>query len=87
MQRATSGVELSFNNTTYRRTDGIAMGNQLGPVLAHIFVGYNENKLFDFSVKPQSYNDFAIIKNEVKCNEFFNILNSLNPTLKLIPHQ
>ena len=59
MQIATSDVEFSFNNTLYRQTDGIAMGSQLGPVLANIFVGYNENKLFDFSVKPQFYKRYV----------------------------
>ena len=39
---ATSGVAFSFNNTMYRQTDGIAMSSPLGPVLANIFVGYNE---------------------------------------------
>ena len=87
MQMATSGVEFSFNNAMYRQTDGIAMGIPLGPVLAYIFVGYNENKLFDFSVKPHLYkryvdDTFAIFENEAECNEFFDILNSLNPKLK-----
>ena len=86
-QMATSGVEFSFNNTMYRHTVGIAMSSPLGPVSANIFVGYNENKLFDFSVKPQLYkryvdNTFAIFENEAECSEFFNILNSLNAALK-----
>ena len=50
MPMATSRVEFNFNNTMYQRTDGIAIGRPLGPVLANIFVGYNENKLSDFSV-------------------------------------
>ena len=66
MQMFTSGVEFSFNSTMYRETKGIVMGSPLGPVLANIFVSYNENKLFDFSVKPQFYKrhvDFSIFKN------------------------
>ena len=87
MQMATSRVEFSFNNTMFRQTDGIAMGSPLGSVLANIFVGYNENKLFYFSVKPQLYkryvdDTFAIFENEAECDEFFNILNSLNLSLK-----
>ena len=64
---ATSGVEFSFINTMYRQTDGIAVSSPLGPVLANIFVGSNENKLFDFSAKPQfykRYDTFAIFENE-----------------------
>ena len=84
---ATSGTEFSFNNTMNRQNNGIAMGSMPGSVLANIFVGYHENKLFDFTVKPQFYKQyvddtFAIFENEAECNEFFNILNSLNPTLK-----
>ena len=30
----------------YRQTDGVAMGSSLGSVLANMFVGYNEGKLF-----------------------------------------
>ena len=87
MQMATSGVKISFNNTMYRQTDGIAMGSPLDPVLANIFVGYNENKLFDFSTKPQLYkryvdDTFAIFENEAECDEFFNILHSLHLALK-----
>ena len=87
MHMATSGVEFSFNNTMFRQTDGIAMGSSLGPVLANIFVGYNENKLFYFLVKSQFYkryvdDTFAIFENEAECDEFFNILNPLNPSLK-----
>ena len=87
MQMATSGVELSFDNAMYRQTDDIAMGSPLGPVLANIFVGYNEKNFFDFSVKSQLYKRNAddtldIFENEAECNEFFNILNSFNPALK-----
>ena len=88
MQMATSGVKFCFNNTMYRQTDDIAMGSPLSLVLTNIFVGYIENKLFDFSAKQQFYkryvdDTFAIFENEAECNEFFNILNSLNPVLNL----
>ena len=49
----TSGVKFIFKSTMYWQNDDIAMGSLLGPVLANIFVGYYENKLFDFKVKPQ----------------------------------
>ena len=91
LQQHNSCVEFSFNNTKYRQTDGIAMGSPLGPVLANIFVGYTENKLFDFLVRTQFYQQyvddtFAIFENEAECNEFFNILNSLiNVSFSLFP--
>ncbi|VDO77259.1 unnamed protein product [Schistosoma margrebowiei] len=34
----TKDVQFQFNNTIYRQTDGVAMGNPLGPVLADIFM-------------------------------------------------
>ena len=63
------------------------MDSQLGPIFANIFVGCNEIKLFHFSVKSQFYkrymdDTFAIFENEALCNEFFNMLNYLNPALK-----
>ena len=39
-------VEFRFNNVMYRQTDGVVMGSHLGAVLANIFVGYYEAKLF-----------------------------------------
>ena len=51
MQVAASSAEFSFNNITYRKTEGIAMSSPVGTLLENIFVGYHENKLFDFAVK------------------------------------
>ena len=45
MKSATPSVEFSFNNTTCKQTDGVAMGSPLGPALANIFVGYYEEKM------------------------------------------
>ena len=45
MESATSGVEFSFDDIMYKKTDGVAMGSPLGPALANIFVGFYEEKL------------------------------------------
>ena len=44
MNIATTSVEFSFNNKIYKQIDGVAMGSPLGPALANIFVGYQEEK-------------------------------------------
>ena len=38
----TNEVELSFNEIMYKQIDGVAMGAQLDPDLANIFVGFYE---------------------------------------------
>ena len=43
MNIATTSVEFSFNNKIYKQIDGVAMGSPLGPALANIFVGYQED--------------------------------------------
>jgi len=55
MQLATSCVEFSFNKNMYRQIDGVAMGSPLGPALANIFGGYQEEKLFNFANRPLAY--------------------------------
>ena len=39
----------------FMQTDGVAMGSPLGPILANIFVGYNEERLFRTIKKPLIY--------------------------------
>ena len=46
MEMATSFVELSFDDIIHCQIDGVAGGSPLGLVLANIFVGYSESKLF-----------------------------------------
>ena len=69
MEMATSSVEFSFNNIMHRQIDGVAMGSPLRPALANIFVGYNESKLFQTTLKPEMcyrYMDdtFVVFSNE-----------------------
>ena len=72
---ATRGVEFSFNNQMYKQLYGVAMGSHLGPVLANIFVGFHESRLFDTTVKPDVYfrfvdDTFAIFGSEPGCDHF-----------------
>ena len=87
IKSATSSVEFSFNNTMYKQTDGVAMESPLVPALAHIFVGYYEEKLFSQTQKPPTYfryvdDTFAIFDHEAEADEFLIKLNCLHPSLR-----
>ena len=87
LHSATSAVEFSFDNTTYRQIDGVAMGSPLGPSLANIFVGYYEETLFSKISKPAVYfryvdDTFVIFQNEKESEEFLIRLNSLHSSLQ-----
>ena len=86
MNIATTSVEFSFNNKMYKQIDGVAMGSPLGPALANIFVGYQEEKLFIDSNLPFIYfryvdDTFAMFEDEFNCNRFLKQLNSLHQSL------
>ena len=87
MQLATSSVEFSFKNNMYRQIDGVAMGSPLRPALANIFVGHQEQKLFNVVNRPLAYfryvdDTFTVFNNEDACNAFLSHLNSLHPSLR-----
>ena len=72
MQTATSSRGFSFNDTMYRKTDGVAMGLPLGSSIANMFVSYQETKLFLNVKKPLIYycyvdDIFAVFEHEVDC--------------------
>ena len=86
MNIATTSVEFSFNNRIYIQIDDVAMGSPLGPALANIFVGYQEEKLFIDSNQPLIYfryvdDTFAMFEDELNCNRFLKQLNSLHQSL------
>ena len=86
LKMATTNVDFSFDGTMYRQIDGVAMGSPLGPILANIFVGYYENKLFASSPKPIIYKRyvddiFAIFPSRVDTDKFLQNLNKLHPSL------
>ena len=64
MQLTTSSVEFSFNNNMYRQIDGVAMGSPLGPALANIFVGHQEQKLFNVVNRPLAYFRYATLEKD-----------------------
>jgi len=86
MQLATSSVEFSFNNNMYRQIDCVAMGSPLGPALANIFVGQQEQKVFNLVNRPLAYfryvdDAIAAFNNEEDFNAFLSHHNSLRPSL------
>ena len=78
MNIATTSVEFSFNNKLYKQINRVAMGSPLGPALANIFVGYQEEKLFIDNNQPLIYFRYV---DELNCNRFLKQLNSLHQSL------
>ena len=76
MQTGFSSVEFNFNDTMYQQINGVAMGSPLGPALVHIFVGYQENKIFLNVKKPLNFyryvdDTFAFLKKKIIVKNFF----------------
>ena len=55
IELATKSVSFSFNDNMYRQVDGISVGSPLGPILANIFVGFDETQHFDRFHAPYIY--------------------------------
>ena len=79
-----------FDETLYQQTDGVAMGNPLGPTLANAFLCYHEKQWLgdcpsDF--KPITYkryvdDTFLIFKSPDDVNQFLDYLNDKHPNIK-----
>lgn len=71
----------------YRQTDGVAMGSPLGPLLANVFVGSLEQKLFDQHGGPLLYKRyvddvFAIFNCKSQCYDFLRRINHLHSSIQ-----
>ena len=89
MFAATEGVEFSFGGYMFKQIDGVGMGSPLGLVLANIFIGYHESRLFQSILhqQPEWYkqtvdNTFGILNGYSVANSFLDPLNNLRPSLK-----
>ena len=86
MDIATKSVSFSFNETMFLQIEGVSMGSPLGSILANIFVGFHERRLFDKFPKPFTYlryvdDTFVSIKSRSDALEFFDTLNQLHYSL------
>ena len=86
VKKVTVGVEFSFNGIMYQQVDGVAMGSPLGPVLANIFVGHQEQKIPQLSgqllYKRYVDDSLSISTAEEENEKFLKVLNSLHPALQ-----
>ena len=86
MEIATKSVSFSFNEIMYRQIEGVSMGSTLGPILANIFVGFQERLLFEKFPKPFIYlryvdDTFVSFRLRNDALLFFDKLNDLHSSL------
>ena len=83
---ARKSVSFSFNEIMYRQIEGVSMGSPLGPILANIFVGFQERRLLDRFPKPFIYlryvdDTFVSFRSRSDALSFFDKLNQLHSSL------
>ena len=79
-----------FDGTVYTQTDGVAMGNSLGPILADIYMAHVEETAFlkeslDFS--PVFYrrcmdDTFCLFKEQDHVQRFLHLINSVDESIQ-----
>ena len=79
---ATKLVSFSFNEIMYRQIEAVSMSSPLGPILANIFVGFQERHLFERFPKPFIYlryvdDSFVSFGSRNNALLFFDKLNEL----------
>ena len=78
-----------FNETLYKQTDGLSMGNPIAPVMANIFLCDLETRILDTcnpDFKPIFYrrdldDTFVIFKEEHHASLFLNHLNNIHQNI------
>ena len=77
-----------FNGKVYAQTDGVAMGNSIGPILANIFMCHLEEKyMLQSELKPSFYrryvdDTFCLFDSIEQAQEFLLYINSLHPSIQ-----
>ena len=86
---ATAQTHIMFNGNFYDQIDGVAMGSPLAPVLANLFMGFNESKWIEnYNGNKLSYyrryvdDIFAVFKFEHDATLFFDYLNIQHSNIK-----
>ena len=87
MKIATGGIFM-YRDKLYTQADGVAIGDHLGPTLAHFFLAHLESTMFEgFSgIKPKGYvryvdDIFGVFKDRSQIDPFFQFLNKLHKNL------
>ena len=83
---ATKSVSFISNETMFRQIEGVSMRSPLGPILANIFVGFHERRLFDRFPQPFIYlryvdDTFVSFTSRSDALVFFDTLNQLHSSL------
>ena len=79
-------VSFSFNEIMYCQIEGVSTGSPLGPILANIFVGFQERHLFEKFPKPFIYlccvdDTFVSFRSRNDALLFFDKFNELHSPL------
>ena len=89
LSHAVKSSSFVFNNVYYKQVDHVAMGSQLGPTLANIFLVYYESKWLEncpSQFKPKYYRRyvddvFLLFEKKDHVKKFLSYLNSRHPNI------
>ncbi|KAK3719186.1 hypothetical protein QZH41_020416, partial [Actinostola sp. cb2023] len=84
---STKNQLFQFEGNLYERTEGVAMGSPLGPLMANTFMCSIEDRLIQMGQLPSFYNRYVddtlvAMPNVEVALSFLNTLNTLHPSLE-----